>query len=290
MAEDTILKSPGNLKRRKLINLIMISLCTVAGIITILPLLYIFFYTTKSGISSINPDFFTQLPKPVGEEGGGMSNAIVGSLIIISLGALIGIPVGILAGIYISEYSKSIIATIVKFTTDVLSGIPSIVVGIFAYGVIVIPMKRFSALAGGFALGILMIPTITKITEEMLRLVPQSLREASLALGVSRWKTTLRVVLTTASSGIITGILLAIARAAGETAPLLFTAFGNSFWQTNIDEPMAALPLQIFAYAISPYEDWHRQAWAGAFVLIFLVFIVNLLVRFVTRNKFSGNI
>jgi phosphate transport system permease protein len=290
MTEDTILKSPKNLRRRKIVNTTMISLCAVAGIITILPLLYIFFYTTKSGISSINFDFFTQLPKPVGEEGGGMSNAIVGSLIIISLGASIGIPVGILAGIYISEYSKNIIATIVKFTTDVLSGIPSIVVGIFAYGVIVIPMQRFSALAGGFALGILMIPTITKITEEMLKLVPLSLREASLALGVSRWKTTLRVVLTTASSGIITGILLAIARAAGETAPLLFTAFGNSFWQTNIDEPMAALPLQIFAYAISPYEDWHRQAWAGAFVLIFLVFIVNLIVRFVTKNKFSGNI
>ncbi len=267
----------------------MISLCAVAGIITILPLLYIFFYTTQSGISSLNIDFFTQLPKPVGEQGGGMSNAIVGSLVIISLGAAFGIPIGILGGIYISEYSKSIFASVIKFTTDVLSGVPSIVVGIFAYGVIVIPMQRFSALAGGFALGILMIPTVTKITEEMLKLVPQSLREASLALGVSRWKTTLRVVLTTASSGIITGILLAIARAAGETAPLLFTAFGNVFWQTKVDEPMAALPLQIFTYAISPYDDWHRQAWAGAFVLIFIVFIVNLIVRFVTRNKFSGS-
>lgn len=290
MLKESILKSPKNLRRRKIINSLMIGLSGVAGIITILPLLYIFFYTTQSGISALNLDFFTQLPAPVGEEGGGMANAIVGSLIIISLGAAMGIPVGILAGIYISEYSKSLIATIVKFTTDVLSGVPSIIVGIFAYGVIVIPMQRFSALAGGFALGILMIPTITKITEEMLKLVPLSLREASLALGVSRWKTTLKVVLTTASSGIITGILLAIARAAGETTPLLFTAFGNSFWQTNIDEPMAALPLQIFAYAISPYDDWHRQAWAGAFVLIFLVFVVNLLVRFVTRNKFSGNL
>ncbi|HMS34293.1 MAG TPA: phosphate ABC transporter permease PstA [Ignavibacteria bacterium] len=290
MTSSEILKSPKNLKRRKLVNSLMISLCILAGIITILPLLYIFFYTTQSGISSLNLDFFTQLPKPVGEEGGGMANAIVGSLILISIGAIIGIPVGILSGIYITEYSKSFLSTFVKFITDILSGVPSIIIGIFAYGVIVIPMQRFSALAGGFALGILMIPTVTKITEEMLRLVPQSLREASLALGVSRWKTTLRIVLTTASSGIITGILLAIARAAGETAPLLFTAFGNSFWQTNIDEPMAALPLQIFAYAISPYDDWHRQAWAGAFVLIFLVFIVNLLVRFVTRNKFSGNL
>ncbi|MEO6695033.1 MAG: phosphate ABC transporter permease PstA [Ignavibacteria bacterium] len=288
MTETSILKSPSNLKRRKIINSVMIGLCILAGIITILPLLYIFFYTTQSGLSSLNWDFFTQLRKPVGESGGGMANAIVGSLILISIGAAFGIPVGILSGIYISEYSKSIFATIIKFTTDILSGVPSIVIGIFAYGVVVLPMQRFSAIAGGFALGILMIPTITKITEEMIKLVPQSLREASLALGVSRWKTTLRIVLTTASSGIITGILLAIARAAGETAPLLFTAFGNTFWQTSIDEPMAALPLQIFAYAISPYEDWHRQAWAGAFVLIFMVFIVNLLVRFVTRNKLNS--
>lgn len=290
MKSETILKNPANLRKRKLINAIMISLCFIAGILTIIPLMYIFFYTTKSGITSLNLDFFTQLPKPVGEEGGGMANAIVGSLIIISLGALIGIPVGIFSGIYVSEYSGSIIGSVIKFMTDILSGVPSIIIGIFAYGVIVIPMQRFSAIAGGFALGIIMIPTITKITEEMLKLVPQTLREASLALGVSRWKTTLKVTLTTASSGIITGILLAIARAAGETAPLLFTAFGNAFWQNRIDEPMAALPLQIFSYAISPYDDWHRQAWAGAFVLIFLVFVVNLLVRFVTRNKFSGNL
>lgn len=290
MTTSSILKNPSNLRRRKITNSVMLMLCILAAIITILPLLYIFFYTTQSGVSSLNIDFFTQLPKPVGEEGGGMANAIAGSAILIGIGAMIGIPVGILSGIYISEYSKSFISTIVKFITDVLSGVPSIIVGIFAYGIIVIPMQRFSALAGGFALGILMIPTITKITEEMLKLVPQSLREASLALGVSRWKTTLKIVLKTASSGIVTGVLLAIARAAGETAPLLFTSFGNSFWQTSIDEPMAALPLQIFAYAISPYDDWHRQAWAGAFVLIFLVFIVNLIVRIVTRNKFSGNL
>ncbi len=286
----SIIKNPSNLRSRKIINSVMLTMCIVAAVITIIPLLYIFFYTTQSGISSLNVDFFTQLPKPVGEEGGGMANAIVGSAILIGIGALIGIPVGILSGIYISEYSKTFVSTIVKFITDVLSGVPSIIVGIFAYGVIVIPMQRFSALAGGFALGILMIPTITKITEEMLKLVPQSLREASLALGVSRWKTTLKIVLKTASSGIVTGVLLAIARAAGETAPLLFTSFGNSFWQTSLDEPMAALPLQIFVYAISPYDDWHRQAWAGAFVLIFLVFVVNLLVRIVTRNKFSGNL
>ncbi len=289
MTSEIIKSSRSNLRKRKFVNSLMIGLCAFAGVITILPLLYIFFYTTKSGISSLNLDFFTQLPKPVGETGGGMANAITGSLILISIGGIIGIPVGVLTGIYICEYSKSIISTFIKFITDVLSGIPSIIIGIFAYGVIVIPMQRFSALAGGFALGILMIPTVTKTTEEMLKLVPQSLREASLALGVSKWKTTLRITLKTASPGIITGILLAIARTAGETAPLLFTSFGNSFWQTNIDEPMAALPLQIFAYAISPYEDWHNQAWAGAFVLIFLVFVISLAVRYVTRNKYSAN-
>ena len=287
MTAEKIFKNPKNLKRRKLVNSLMIFLCVVASVLTILPLLYIFIYTTQSGFSSLNIDFFTQLPKPVGEEGGGMANAIVGSGILLGIGGLIGIPIGILSGIYIAEYSNSFLASAIKFTTDVLSGVPSIVVGIFAYGVIVLTMQSFSAIAGGFALGILMIPTITKITEEMLKLVPQSLREASLALGVSRWKTTLKVVLKTASSGIITGVLLAIARAAGETAPLLFTAFGNAFWQTNIDQPIAALPLQIFVYAISPYEDWHRQAWAGAFVLIFLVFVVNFLARFVTREKYS---
>ncbi len=248
MTQNTILNVPKNLKRRKMINSIMIALCVVAGIVTILPLFYIFFYTAKSGITSLNLDFFTQLPKPIGEEGGGMANAIVGSIILIGLGSIVGIPIGILSGIYISEYSGNILATIIKFTTDVLSGVPSIIIGIFAYATIVIPMQRFSALAGGFALGILMIPIVTKITEEMLKLVPQSLREASLALGVSRWKTTLKIVLKTASAGIITGILLAIARAAGETAPLLFTAFGNSFWQSNIDEPIAALPFQIFLH------------------------------------------
>ena len=268
----------------------MLTLCMFAAGAAIIPLIYIFFYTTGQGFSALNVDFFTNLPAPVGEEGGGMANAIVGTLILVGLGSVIGIPVGILAGIYVSEYSNSLFSNIVKFVTDVLSGVPSIIIGIFAYGLIVLPMGRFSALAGGFALGILMIPTVTRTTEEMLKLVPQNLREASLALGVSRWKTTLRVVLKTASAGIITGILLAIARAAGETAPLLFTAFGNRFWSDALDQPIASLPVQIFTYAISPYEDWHQQAWAGAFVLIFLVFVVNLLVRLVTRNKFSPNL
>ncbi|MCB0721954.1 MAG: phosphate ABC transporter permease PstA [Ignavibacteriae bacterium] len=290
MTADEIYQSAGNLKRRKVTNSVMLTLCMFAAGAAIIPLIYIFFYTTGQGFSALNVDFFTNLPAPVGEEGGGMANAIVGTLILVGLGSVIGIPVGILAGIYVSEYSNSLFSNIVKFVTDVLSGVPSIIIGIFAYGLIVLPMGRFSALAGGFALGILMIPTVTRTTEEMLKLVPQNLREASLALGVSRWKTTLRVVLKTASAGIITGILLAIARAAGETAPLLFTAFGNRFWSDALDQPIASLPVQIFTYAISPYEDWHQQAWAGAFVLIFLVFVVNLLVRLVTRNKFSPNL
>ena len=284
----SIFKNPKNLRRRKITNSIMIALCVVSGIITIIPLIYIFFYTTKSGLSSINLDLFTQLPKPVGETGGGLANGILGTLILVGIGSAFGIPVGILAGIYVTEYSGGVFSTIVKFVTDVLSGIPSIIIGIFAYGVIVIPLQQFSAYAGGFALGILMIPTVTRITEEMLKLVPQTLREASLALGVSRWKTTLNIVLRTASSGIVTGILLAIARVAGETAPLLFTSFGSSFWPSGLDQPIAALPVQIFNYAISPFDDWHRQAWAGAFVLIFIVFILNFIVRFITRNKLAS--
>jgi len=286
--EDYYLKvSKGHTDRRKLKSRLMIILCYVAAAMAILPLLYIFFYTTMQGASSLNIDFFTELPKPVGESGGGMANAILGTLILVALGSVIGIPVGIFAGIYITEYSKSIFANVIKFVTDVLSGIPSIIIGIFAYGLIVIPMKSFSAYAGGFALGVLMIPTITRITEEMLKLVPHSLREAALALGIPRWKTTLRIVLRTAQSGIITGVLLAIARAAGETAPLLFTSFGNSFWSTSLDSPMASIPVQIFNYAISPYDEWHSKAWAGAFVLISLVFVVSLIVRLATRNKFS---
>jgi len=282
--------SKSHTSRRKVKSKIMLILCYIAAFTAILPLLYIFFYTTMQGASSLNWAFFTELPKPVGEEGGGMANAILGTLILVGLGSAIGIPVGVFAGIYVTEYSKNVLANIIKFVTDVLSGIPSIIIGIFAYGLIVIPMKSFSAYAGGFALGVLMIPTITRITEEMLKLVPHTLREAALALGIPRWKTTLRIVLRTAQSGIITGILLAIARAAGETAPLLFTSFGNSFWSTTLDSPMASIPVQIFNYAISPYDEWHRKAWAGAFVLIALVFIVSLIVRLATRNKFSQSV
>lgn len=290
MEATDLLANPRNLRKRKVINITMLTLSVVSALIAILPLIYIFFYTTAAGISSLNLDFFTELPKPVGEEGGGIANAIVGSIQIVGIGAAFGIPVGLLAGIYVAEYSKTFLANIVKFVTDVLSGIPSIIVGIFAYGVIVLQSKNFSAYAGGFALGILMIPTVTRITEEMLKLVPLSLREASLALGISRWKTTLKIVLRTASGGIITGILLAIARAAGETAPLLFTSFGNSFWSESLNSPTASLPVQIFNYAISPYEEWHQKAWAGAFVLISLVFAISLIVRLMTKNKFHQSV
>jgi len=290
MEQASIYASTANLKKRKIINYIVLSLCVASALLAIIPLFYIFFYTTSAGISSLNLDFFIQLPKPIGETGGGMANAILGSLIIVGIGSIFGIPIGILSGIYVAEYSKTFFSNIIKFVTDVLSGVPSIIIGIFAYGVIVLPMQKFSAYAGGFALGLIMIPTVTRITEEMLKLVPRSLREASLALGISRWKTTIRIVLRTASGGIITGILLAIARAAGETAPLLFTSFGNSFWSSNLEGPMASLPVQIFSYAISPYDEWHRKAWAGAFVLVFIVFLISLAVRFVTRNKFSQNI
>lgn len=287
MKLDEIKFSESNLKRRKFYNKVMIALCVVATTISVIPLLYIFFHTTFSGLSSINFDFFTQMPKPVGEPGGGMANSIVGTIILVSLGSVIGIPIGVLSGIYVSEYSNSIFSNIVKFVTDVLSGIPSIIIGIFAYGVIVLPMGGFSALAGGFALGVIMIPTVTRTTEEMLKLVPMNLREASLALGVSRWKTSLKIVLKTASTGIITGILLAIARVAGETAPLLFTSFGNRFWSLSLTESMDSMPVRIFNYAISPFDEWHAQAWAGAFILIFLIFILNLVVRFVTKDKYS---
>jgi len=290
MELNSITYSKARLRRRKFVNALMLSLCVVSALITIIPLIYIFFYTTGAGLSSLNLDFFTELPKPVGEEGGGMANAIVGTLILIGIGSVIGIPIGIMSGIYVAEYSKQLFANIIKFLTDVLTGIPSIIIGIFVYGIIVLPMKKFSALAGGVALGILMIPTITRITEEMFKLVPMSLREASLALGVSRWRTTVSIVLRTALSGIITGILLAIARAAGETAPLLFTAFGNSFWSSSLDEPISSIPVQIFNYAISPYEQWHNKAWAGAFILILLVFVINLIVRIITRQKYENTV
>jgi phosphate transport system permease protein len=256
-------------------------------LLTIAPLVLIISYTLIQGIGSLNLDFFIRMPKPVGEPGGGMANAIAGTAILIGLGSIIGLPVGILAGLYLAEYGNNPFGMAVRFLTDVLSGVPSIVVGVFAYILVVLPMQRFSALAGGVALGILMIPTITRTTEEMIRLVPQSYREAGLALGIPQWKTTLRIILPAALKGITTGILLSLARAAGETAPLLFTALGNRFWSISIDQPIASLTVFIFDYAKAPFEDCNRQAWAASFVLVALILILNIIFRIVTRGRYA---
>lgn len=275
--------------RKKVTSAVMMSLTLVATLAAIIPLVFIFYYTISKGITYLNLDFFIQMPKPVGESGGGMANAIVGTLILIGLGGAIGIPVGIMTGTYLSEFGNNKFASAVRFLTDVLSGIPSIVVGVVAYTLIVVPMKKFSALAGGVALGILMIPTITRTTEEMIRLVPHSIREAGLALGIPKWKTTIRIVLRTAWKGIATGILLGLSRAAGETAPLLFTALGNRFWSTKIMEPMASLTVYIYDYAKAPFEDWNQQAWTAALVLILLISILSLTFRIITRSKYKTN-
>jgi phosphate transport system permease protein len=257
-------------------------------VLVLAPLIAIFAYLVIKGVGSLNLAFLTQTPKPPGEAGGGMANAIAGSVLILGIASLLGVPVGIGAGIYLSEYGRNRFGDTVRFVSDVLNGVPSIVIGIVAYALVVLRQKHFSALAGGAALAIMMIPTITRTTEEMLLLVPGALREAAYGLGVPRWRTTLSIVLRTATSGVITGVMLAFARVAGETAPLLFTAFGNQFWNWKLDQPTAALPLQIFTYAISPYDDWHRQAWAGALVLIILIVAAVAAVRMAVRHGTLG--
>jgi phosphate transport system permease protein len=257
----------------------------LSALIVVCPLLLIFGFLLLKGASALNADFFTHLPKPVGEAGGGVANAIVGSLIMIGLARSVGLPIGIAGGVYLAESRDRRLPWAVRFVADVLNGVPSIVVGIFAYTVVVLPMRRFSALAGGLALAFILIPIVLRTTEEMVRLVPNALREAGLGLGIERWKVTARIVLPAARAGILTGVMVAVARIAGETAPLLFTALGNRFWHQGLDQPIAALPLQIYAYAIAPYEDWHRQAWAGALVLITLVFLASLAARLATRGR-----
>ncbi len=271
---------------RKSKNTIMYALCILSTIAALVPLVLIFYHTVSLGASALNWDFFTKLPKPVGETGGGLANAIVGTLTLVGLGCVIGLPVGITTGIFLAEFGGNMYGTVVRFLTDVLNGVPSIVTGVVAYTVIVLPMHHFSAYAGGFALGILMIPVVTRTTEEMLRTVPQSYREAALALGIPQWKTTLRIILPTALGGIITGIMLAVARAAGETAPLLFTALNNRFWHNTLDQPIASLTVFIYNYGVSPFEDWIAQAWAGALVLIFLILLLSVAVRVATRPRY----
>ena len=270
---------------RKTKNVLMTLLMAAATLTVLLPLALIFFHIVKMGLSSISLDFFTQIPKPTGETGGGMANGIVGSAMLIGLASLLGLPVGIFGAIYLAEYGGSRFSTIVRFCADILAGIPSIITGMVAYALLVVPMKGFSALAGAFALALIMIPIVLRTTEEQLKLVPGSLREASLALGVPLWRTTLKVTLRSATKGVVTGILLAIAACRGETAPLLFTALGNQFWGRKLTEPMAAMPLQIFNFAIAPYEDWHRLAWAGALVLVTLMFTLSLTARFFGRTN-----
>jgi phosphate transport system permease protein len=274
--------------RRRLTNVAMGVATAIAAGLVVLPLLLILVFLLYQGAAAVNLDFFTHVPKQVGEEGGGMANAIVGSLVLVGLASCLGLPIGILGGIYLAESRDRRLPWIARFLADVLNGVPSIVIGIFAYGLLVLPFRRFSAIAGGFALAVIMLPIVVRTSEELVRLVPSSLREAALALGIPEWKVLLRVVLPTARAGIITGVMVSVARVAGETAPLLFTAFGNRFWHQRLDEPIAALPLQIFAYAISPYDDWHRQAWAGALVLIGIVFVVSLAARVATSGRFGG--
>jgi phosphate transport system permease protein len=275
------------LTRRHAVSRLMIVLTYAAAVIAILPLVLIVVHLLRQGASSLNWDFFTKIPGAPDDVHGGMANAIVGTGILILLSSVIGLPVGIGAGLYLAEQRGGRLATVVRFLSDVLNGLPSIVLGIFAWGLLVRPFKHYSALAGGIALAAMMIPLVTRTTEEMIRLVPVSMREAALALGYSRWRTSLAVVLRTAMPGIVTGVLVAVARIAGETAPLIFTAFGNQFWSVSPTQPIAALPMQIYNYAISPYDSWHAQAWAGALVLLGLVFLISLAARLATRSRFG---
>lgn len=271
--------------QRKLVDAVVRGLCLAATLLALIPLGLVLFYVTSRGIGGLDWAFFTELPKPVGEAGGGMANALLGTLELVGLACLFGIPPGVLAGVYLAEFGKHRFAKLVRFSADVMSGVPSITIGIFVYTLIVLRTKSFSAYAGGVALAVLMLPTVTRTTEELLRLVPEALREAALGLGVPKWRATLSVVLRTAAPGIATGIMLAIARVAGETAPLLFTAFNNAFWPTGLAQPTASLPVQIYTYAVSPYDDWHQKAWSAALVLIGMVLVLNVSARVLVRHR-----
>jgi phosphate transport system permease protein len=281
---STVAAHTGRDRRRRATSALMLTLTGVAALLTVVPLVLILVHLLRAGLTSVNPAFFTRLPAPVGETGGGMGNAVLGTVFLVGLAAALGLPVAIGAGLFLAEAEGSRFAGVVRFLTDVMNGIPSIVVGIFVWAWVVVSMGHFSALAGGIALAIMLLPMVTRTTEEMIRLVPRELREGGLALGFTRWRTTLGIVLPAARSGILTGVLVSLARVAGETAPLLFTAFVNPYWGWRLDEPIAALPVQIFQYATSPFEEWHRLAWAAALVLIGLVLAVSLTARFLIRS------
>jgi len=272
--------------RRKIVDKLVTSLTLLSVIIAIIPLAGVIVFVISKGLPAINFDFFVSLPKPPDEIGGGISNAIQGTLILIGLASIVGLPIGVLSGIYLAEYGDNRFGSLVRFIADVLSGVPSIIMGLFIYIVVVLTTHSFSALSGGIVLGIIMIPVVTRTTEESIKLVPNSIREASMALGISRWKTIVFVVLSNAKSGIITGIMLSIARISGETAPLLFTAFGSDLWATGLNQPISALPLVIYKYAISPYANWQAQAWGAALILISMVLILNIGVRFIARGRY----
>ena len=263
----------------------MAALLFTCALLVMAPLFLVLYFLIREGASALDWNFLTQLPKPTGEAGGGMANAIVGTLVLLAMAAVIGVPLGVMGGIYLAEYGSDRANYWLRFAADVLNGIPSIVWGMVVYVLLVVPFKTFSAYAGGVALGFMMVPLVMRTTEEVLILVPQGYREAGLALGIARWKIITVIVVKTALKGIITGVLVAMARVAGETAPLLFTALGNNFWSHRLSEPISALPLQIFSYAISPYDDWHRQAWAGALVLMAIILILNVSVRVLSRDR-----
>jgi phosphate transport system permease protein len=271
-------------RRRKALSSLFVAFCAASVLLALVPLAMVLFFVVSQGMQSLSVAFFTHMPAPVGESGGGMANAIVGTLILVGLGSLFAVPIGIMSGVYMSEYAGTRFASLVRFAADTLNGVPSIVIGVFAYGVAVLPFRQFSALAGGLARGIMMIPIIARTTEELLLLVPGTMREGALALGATHARAVFTVVLPSAAQGIITGIVLAIARIAGETAPLLFTSFNNQFFTTKLTQPISSLTVQVFTYAISPYRDWHNQAWAGALVLVTIVLMCSLLARFATRK------
>ena len=269
---------------RKLLSSLFVGFCALSVIAALLPLAFILFFVIKEGIQALDLNFFVHMPAPVGETGGGMANAIVGTMMLTLIGSILAIPVGILSGVYASEYQGTRMAELVRFAADTLNGVPSIVIGVFVYGFAVLPFKQFSALAGGVALGIMMIPIIARTTEELLLLVPSTMREGALALGATKARAVFTVVLPAALPGILTGVILALARIAGETAPLLFTSFNNHYFTARLNQPISSLTVQVFTYAISPYADWHRQAWAGALVLVAIVLVCSLLARLATRR------
>jgi phosphate transport system permease protein len=285
MEASPYLPTPAVARFRKVKSTAVTAILVLCSAIVIAPLFLVIYFLIVQGASSLDWNFFTQLPKNSGEIGGGMANAIVGTIMLLAMATAVGVPLGILGGIYLAEYGSDRANDWLRFAADVLNGVPSIVWGMVIYLVLVVPFKTFSAYAGGVALGLMMVPLVMRTTEEVLILVPQSYREAALALGVARWKVIMVIVVRTALKGIATGVIVALARIAGETAPLLFTALGNNFWNHNLKEPIAALPLQIFAYAISPYDDWHRQAWAGALVLMGLILALNISVRVLSRDR-----